>query len=94
MYGLLDSVSSGPVDSRISKNSTMVRSGFYILICYADGHTCILNSWNSFISVGVYMYPLPANLAPAGKGAYSSTMMLCNPHIKTSSTYTFGTVVF
>lgn len=29
MYGILDSVSSGPVDARTSKNSTMVRFSFY-----------------------------------------------------------------
>lgn len=32
MYGILDAVSSGPVDARISKNSTMVCNNCYILI--------------------------------------------------------------
>lgn len=29
MYGILDAVASGPIDARISKNSTMVGSTFY-----------------------------------------------------------------
>lgn len=30
MYGILDAVSSGPVDARVSKNSTMVWNNCYI----------------------------------------------------------------
>ena len=32
MYGILDAVSSGPVDARVSKNSTMVCNNCYPLI--------------------------------------------------------------
>ena len=35
MYGVLDSVSSGPIDARTSYNSTMVRFYFHFLCIFS-----------------------------------------------------------
>lgn len=56
MYGILDAVASGPIDARVSENSTMVSSAYFVEYIFYGSSSDISNGWENFSSL-IVIFP-------------------------------------